>query len=138
MEPAAAFAAFAGGKVHLDVDDLSCAIIAIFGRKLKKQHVRALFAQHTPSGVCGVTLTAFEELVAEHRRLFGERDHAYRMFASLDEGDKGYLDLATFQQVCASTCRPAATRATEIFFEMDRSKTGAIIFSDFEAYLAGL
>merc|ERR1719221_354905 len=111
MEPAAAFAAFAGGKVHLDVDDLSCAIIAIFGRKLKKQHVRALFAQHTPSGVCGVTLTAFEELIAEHRRLFGERDQAYRMFASLDEGDRGYLELGSFRSTLASTCKPAAARA---------------------------
>ncbi|CAE8689677.1 unnamed protein product, partial [Polarella glacialis] len=91
------------------------------------------FAPHAP----GLCLEAFEILVAERRRIFGERDRALRMFSALDAEDRGYLDLRSFRNLCAATCRPAANRSTEIFYDMDRSKSGSVTFSDFEAYLAG-
>mmetsp|Transcript_121250 Transcript_121250/g.223065 ORF Transcript_121250/g.223065 Transcript_121250/m.223065 type:complete len:139 (-) Transcript_121250:77-493(-) len=138
MEPAAAFAVFSEGKDHLDLEDLSCAMIAIFGFKFKKQDLRVLFSSHASPAVHGVDLQGFQAIVAERRRLLGERDRAYRMFTALDKESQGYLDLRSFHDACASACRPAAARSREIFFEMDRSQSGAVTFTDFESYLAGV
>eukprot|EP00931_Biecheleriopsis_adriatica_P108338 TRINITY_DN82647_c0_g1_i1.p2 TRINITY_DN82647_c0_g1~~TRINITY_DN82647_c0_g1_i1.p2 ORF type:complete len:150 (+),score=44.91 TRINITY_DN82647_c0_g1_i1:45-494(+) len=137
MDPRAAFAHFADGKSCLDVDDLSCAVIAVFGFKFKKQDLRDIMLQYTVPNSPGMQLEAFLALVQERRRLFGERDRALRMFNAMDAQDQGFLDLQTFHTVCLETCRPAASRAKEIFHDMDRSKTGAVTFSDFEAYLIG-
>uniref|UniRef100_A0A7S0A863 EF-hand domain-containing protein n=1 Tax=Pyrodinium bahamense TaxID=73915 RepID=A0A7S0A863_9DINO len=137
MEPAAAFVAFANGKEHLNLDDLSCALIAVFGFKLKKRHLRGLLARHAP-GAPGLGLAAFLALVGEQRRELGARDRAFRLFAALDTSSRGFLDLAGFRDVCATTCAPAAARAGEIFFEMDKSKSGTVTLTDFEAYLAGV
>mmetsp|Transcript_75914 Transcript_75914/g.176054 ORF Transcript_75914/g.176054 Transcript_75914/m.176054 type:complete len:138 (-) Transcript_75914:74-487(-) len=137
MDPASAFNAFASGKEYLDLDDLSCAVIAVFGFKFKKHHLRGILARYA-SQVPGLTLEAFTAFVSEQRRVLGERERAFRMFAALDEHGRGYLDLAGFKEVCAATCPPAACRAREIFFEMDKSRSGTVTLSDFESYLAGL
>lgn len=136
MEPSAAFTTFANGKEYLDLDDLNCALIAVFGFKFKKRHLRGLLAQYAPGGP-GLGLEAFAALAGEQRRALGERDRAFRLFAALDEGGRGYLDLAGFRDICAATCLPAAAQAREIFYEMDKSKSGTVTLSDFESYLAG-
>eukprot|EP00929_Paragymnodinium_shiwhaense_P115554 TRINITY_DN84513_c0_g1_i1.p3 TRINITY_DN84513_c0_g1~~TRINITY_DN84513_c0_g1_i1.p3 ORF type:complete len:157 (-),score=39.21 TRINITY_DN84513_c0_g1_i1:55-471(-) len=138
MESAAAFDAFADGKPYLDADDLSCAAIAVFGFKFKKDDLRNLLEEYAAPNAPGVSRAGFEKLVADRRKLLGERDRAYRMFAALDKENRGCLEMETFQQTFAAVCRPAATRADEIFVAMDRSKSGAVTFADFEAYLAGL
>ena len=48
------------------------------------------------------------------------------MFVALDKAGHGYLDLRSFREACDSACKPAAGRADEMFFEMDRSKTGVL------------
>merc|ERR1719183_357640 len=128
MEPAAAFAAFAGGKPCLDLEDLGCALIAVFGFKFKKQDLRSLFAQYAATAESGLPLAAFEALVQERQRLLGERDRAYRMFTALDTSGQGYLDLRAFRDACDAACKPAAQRSNEIFYEMDRSKSGVVTF----------
>mmetsp|Transcript_130334 Transcript_130334/g.416874 ORF Transcript_130334/g.416874 Transcript_130334/m.416874 type:complete len:181 (-) Transcript_130334:163-705(-) len=137
MDPTVAFDAFSGGKKYMDVDDLSCAAIAVFGTKFRKQDLRAMLAQYSPPSTPGVGLEAFRALVADRRRLLGERDRAFRMFTALDLRGRGYLDLRTFSDACSSVGRPVARRACEIFHDMDRSKTGMVTVADFEAYLSG-
>ncbi|CAJ1361045.1 unnamed protein product [Effrenium voratum] len=136
MDARAAFDQFSDGKHFLDIDDLSCAVIAVFGFKFKKQDLRDLMDQYSEPEV-GVRLEAFLALVEDRRRVFGERDRALRLFTALDKNDQGFLDLKGFQEVCSDTCRPVARRAAELFQEMDRSKAGSVTFSDFEAFLAG-
>ncbi|CAE7533846.1 EFCAB11 [Symbiodinium natans] len=122
MDPRAAFDKFTDGKPFLDIDDLSCAVWAVFGIKFKKQDLRDLMSQYCKQESQGIGLEAFLALVEERRRIFGERDRALRLFSALDKHDNGFLDLRSFHEVCAETCRPAAARATEIFHDMDRSK----------------
>ncbi|CAE7241700.1 EFCAB11 [Symbiodinium pilosum] len=137
MDPRAAFEKFADGKPCLDIDDLSCAVLAVFGVKFKKQDLRDLMSQYRRQEGQGIVLEAFLALVDERRRVFGERDFALRLFSALDVREHGFLDLRCFHEVCQDVCRPTAARATEIFHDMDRSKSGVVTFSDFEAYLAG-
>eukprot|EP00435_Cladocopium_sp_Y103_P050186 s146_g15.t1 len=141
MDPRAAFQHFSDGKPVLDIDDLSCAVIAVFGFKFKKQDLRDLMEQYATRSEAGescfLPLQAFLQLVDDRRRVLGERDRALRLFSALDVKDQGFLDLKSFHQLCLETCRPSAQRAAEIFQDMDRSKSGAVTFSDFESYLAG-
>merc|ERR1712194_70811 len=107
------------------------------GTKFKKQDLRSLLAHYALSGALSLELEAFQTLVADRRRLLGERDQTFRMFDALDTSRRGYLDLRGFQEACADSCRPAALRACEIFHDLDRSRAGAVTVADFEAYLAG-
>mmetsp|Transcript_116742 Transcript_116742/g.326575 ORF Transcript_116742/g.326575 Transcript_116742/m.326575 type:complete len:146 (+) Transcript_116742:79-516(+) len=136
MDPGAAFCAFAGKKRCLDLDDLSCAVIAVFGAKFKKEDLRCLMLQFSSNGE-EMGEDAFRRLVEERRRLLGERDRAFRMFTALDAEGRGFLDLASFEEALAGACRPAAARACEIFHDMDHAKAGMVTVADFEAYLAG-
>eukprot|EP00434_Breviolum_minutum_P037026 symbB.v1.2.032817.t1/scaffold3988.1/size46798/2 len=136
MDPRSAFQHFSDGKSFLDIDDLSCAVLAVFGFKFKKQDLRDLLDQYAGE-TAALSLEAFLQLVEERRRVFGERDRALRLFNALDVKEQGFLDLHSFHEMCLDTCRPAAKRAAEIFQDMDRSKSGAVTFSDFENYLAG-
>ncbi|CAE7501549.1 EFCAB11 [Symbiodinium sp. CCMP2592] len=137
MDPRAAFEKFSDGKSCLDIDDLSCAAWAVFGTKFKKQDLRDLMIQYCKPEAQGILLEAFLVLVEERRRIYGDRDRALRLFSALDKHDNGFLDLRSFHEVCVETCRPIASRANELFHDMDRSKSGVVTFSDFEAYLAG-
>lgn len=138
MEPAEAFNVFAEGKTWLDLDDVVCAMIAVFGIKFKKRDVRTWFEEFVPTGASGMSATDFTKLVAARRRFLTEHDHARRLFAALDPCGRGYLELPSFREACACVCRPAASHARDIFYEMDRDKAGVVTFADFQAYLAGL
>eukprot|EP00928_Gymnodinium_smaydae_P057030 TRINITY_DN4029_c1_g1_i1.p2 TRINITY_DN4029_c1_g1~~TRINITY_DN4029_c1_g1_i1.p2 ORF type:complete len:146 (+),score=40.69 TRINITY_DN4029_c1_g1_i1:206-643(+) len=137
MQARDAFEACCDGKQYLDLDDLGCAVIAVFGFKFKKADLRLLYAEHAGPGDRGVSPEGFARLVADRQRLFGERDRVYRMFAALDRDGCGYLDLPTFRAALAEACRPAAARADEIFADMDTSRCGAVTLADFEEYLCG-
>ncbi|CAK9037150.1 unnamed protein product [Durusdinium trenchii] len=135
MDPRAAFRHFAGDGGRLDLDSLSCAVIAVFGFKFKKQDLRDLMEQYASES--GLKMEAFLALVEDRRRVFGERDRALRLFSALDVKDQGFLDVKSFHELCLETCRPLGAQSTELFRDMDRSKSGSVTFSDFEAYLAG-
>mmetsp|Transcript_5732 Transcript_5732/g.7650 ORF Transcript_5732/g.7650 Transcript_5732/m.7650 type:complete len:147 (+) Transcript_5732:106-546(+) len=137
MDPSVAFAAFANGKDHLDLDDLKCATIAVLGIKMRKADLRVLLQDYTPPGAPGVTARAFEMLCVEQRRQQSPHDRIARLFDALDTEGRGYLDFKSFSENCSRVTSVAAVRAREIFYEMDQSKAGIVTLADFEAYLAG-
>eukprot|EP00927_Polykrikos_kofoidii_P002703 TRINITY_DN11081_c0_g1_i1.p1 TRINITY_DN11081_c0_g1~~TRINITY_DN11081_c0_g1_i1.p1 ORF type:complete len:141 (+),score=28.97 TRINITY_DN11081_c0_g1_i1:181-603(+) len=136
MDPVVAFATFSDGKHYLNIDDLSCAMISVFGMKMKKAELRDLIAEHVPVRAAGLSQEGFLAVVEERRKLLGEQEQARSMFVALDGDGDGKLDLGSFEVAVAEACRPAGTTLAQMLFrDMDRSRCGIVSFADFEAYL---
>ena len=95
MEPRAAFQHFADGA-SLELEDLSCAMIAVFGFKFKKQDLRDLMEHYAQEGPEG--LKSIEKPFASKRKKKKKEDgrHFTSVFAETASRSDGALNLEAF------------------------------------------